>query len=573
MNAVHRYVESFVNGLYDGGIRNVVVCPGSRSTPLALALSEKDGIRIWVLYDERSAAFFALGIGRSSSAPVALVSTSGTATSNFLPAVVEAKLSRIPMVVITADRPAELRDFGGPQTIDQIRIYGTHVKWFQDMPIAADLPSLFRYSLLVGVRASYIARSCPAGPVHINFSFRDHLLPETPLQAVASNDPERVLVAGVVGYPVRADAETAVKEIKNGSRGIIVIGPGEHNGLRDDLSELATVLGWPILADSLSNLRHHDPPFGLVRSYEFLLRNRVFKESNLPQWIIRLGAVPTSKELNAFCEGAKTIILDDGGDWRDPNLSISRVIYGDLKTSLSIITAAMKGFRKPPEWLNAWLSADRGALERVDSFMKTMDEPFEGKLFYHLSEILTPSFPLSVIVGNSMPVRDLDTFFLNASKNIHLVANRGANGIDGLVSTAMGISAVEGDVLLILGDVSFYHDMNGLLASKLHRLNATIIIVNNNGGGIFSFLPQHDLPVYLFESLFGMAHALDFSGVKTIYGGEFHRVTSWQAFDKALSVALKANGLRIIEFLAPDRDRNLLLHRMAFQDISSHVGS
>lgn len=573
MDAVQRYVESFVNGLYDGDVRNVIVCPGSRSTPLVLAFSKKEGIRVWVLYDERSAAFFALGIGKSSSAPAALVSTSGTATSNFLPAIIEAKLSRVPMVVITADRPPELRDFGGPQTIDQIRIYGTHTKWFQDMPIASDLPSLFRYSLLVGIRASHVAQSSPSGPVHINFSFREPLLPETSPLSVESNGLEHVSITRAIGYPVRADVETVAKEIKSGSRGIIVVGPGEHGGLRDDLSELARVLGWPILADPLSNLRHDESPFGLVRCYEFLLRNGAFRESNIPQWVIRLGAVPTSKELNAFCEGARTIILDDGGDWRDPNLSLSRMIYGDLKTSLSLIAEAMKDFRSPPDWLNGWLDGDSRAMRRTDSLMESMNEPFEGKLFHHLSKILKPSSPLTVVVGNSMPVRDLDAFFLNGSKNIHLVGNRGASGIDGLVSTAMGISAFEGDVLLILGDVSFYHDMNGLLASKLHRLNATILVVNNNGGGIFSFLPQHSLPNHLFESLFGMAHDLDFSGVKTIYGGEFHRVTNWQALDEVFSSSLKVKGLKIIEFLALDRNRNLLLHSRAFQDISARVGS
>ena len=351
MDTVTRYVESFVNGLYDGDVRNAVVCPGSRSTPIALALLKKENIRVWVLYDERSAAFFALGIGKSSSAPVALVSTSGTAVANFLPAVVEAKLSRVPMVVITADRPPELRDFGAPQTIDQIRIYGTHAKWFQDMPIAADLPSLFRYSLLIGVRASYIARSSPAGPVHINFSFREPLLPETPPAPVESDGLEHVSITRVTGYPAAIDVETVAKEIRSGSRGIIVVGPGEYVRLRDELSELARVLGWPILADSLSNLRHDEPPFGLVRCYESLLRNRAFRESNVPQWVIRLGDVPTSKELNTFCEGAKTIILDDGGDWRDPNLSLSRMVFGDPKVSLSLIAEATKDFRSPPDWL------------------------------------------------------------------------------------------------------------------------------------------------------------------------------------------------------------------------------
>jgi 2-succinyl-5-enolpyruvyl-6-hydroxy-3-cyclohexene-1-carboxylate synthase len=571
MDAVQRYVESFVNGLHEGGVRNAVICPGSRSTLLAVTLSRKEGIRVWVLYDERSSGFFALGMAKSSSAPVALVSTSGTAASNFLPAIVEAKLSRVPLVVVTADRPPELRDFGAPQTIDQIRIYGSHVKWFQDMPTAADLPSLLRYSLLVGARASYIAQSSPAGPVHVNFPFREPLLPENPLET-QDKEVEHVSVTRFKGVPAKDDVESAVREIRDNSRGIIVVGPGENGELCDGLSGLAKSLGWPILADSLSNLRHDEPPYGLVRSYEFLLRNKAFRASNSPEWVIRLGGVPTSKELNTFCEGARTIILDDGGEWRDPSLSLSRMIYGDLKTSVSLISDTLKDFARPPDWLDVWLDRDSRALERTDSFMENIHEPFEGKLFHQLSMILNQFSPLTVIVGNSMPVRDLDAFFLKGAKGVHLVGNKGANGIDGLVSTAMGIAAMEGNVLLILGDVSFYHDMNGLLASRLHNLNATIVVVNNGGAGIFSFLPQHSLPSKLFESLFGEPHDLDFSGVKTIYGGEFHRVASWRAFGEALLASLPAKGLKIIEFLALDRESNLLMHRRAFQDISSSVG-
>ncbi len=570
---VEKYVESFVDGVYEGGVRNVVICPGSRSTPLAIDFSRRKGIATWILYDERSAGFFALGIAKSSCAPAALVCTSGTAAANFLPAIVESKFSRVPLVAITADRPPEVRDFGGAQTIDQIRLYGSHVKWFQDLPVASDSPSLIRYSRLVGLRASSMAQFSPAGPVHINFSFREPLLPAVPILASReAQESNPGFVTRIKGFPSLDEVESALSGIRNGSRGLIVAGPGDYGEARRELFNLSKTLGWPILADSLSNLRQDGRTTGLVHCYTFLLKNSAFRESMVPEWVIRLGDSPTSKDLATFCAGMNTILLDDGDGWRDPDFSVSRMIYGDLKVSLSLITQTMRNFRRPPKWLSAWIDEDNRIQKRANSLIETINEPFEGKLFHHLSKVLKPFSPLTVVVGNSMPVRDLDYFFLHGSKKIRFTANRGANGIDGLVSTAMGISAFEGNVLLILGDVSFYHDMNGLLASKLYRLNATVIIVNNRGAGIFSFLAQHSLPREVFERLFGEAHDIDFSGVKTIYGGEFHRVSDWQAFDQSLSGLIGTPGLKIIEFVAPDREKNLSLHRRTIDDISSHVG-
>ena len=246
------------------------------------------------------------------------------------------------------------------------------------------------------------------------------------------------------------------------------------------------------------------------------------------------------------------------------------MIFGDLEHSVSCLSDALAGSRAPAsDWLSLWLRAGAEAEVNAESLMAPMEELFEGKLFHLLSKTLDPSSPLTVVVGSSMPVRDLDYFFVRGSKNVRFLANRGANGIDGVVSTAMGVSASEGNVLLVLGDISFYHDMNGLMASKLHQLNATVVVVNNKGGGIFSFLPQHSLPKDLFEKLFGEAHDLDFSGVRLIYGGEFTRVSDWDSFNRALASSMKGKGLKVIEVMAPDRERNLELHTKAFQTLSS----
>ena len=234
-----------------------------------------------------------------------------------------------------------------------------------------------------------------------------------------------------------------------------------------------------------------------------------------------------------------------------------------------LMIQAFNGFRAPVGWLKTWLDADSRALKATDSVMKKIEQPFEGKLFFHLSKNLAPPSDLSVVVGNSMPLRDLDAFYLEANEKIRFVGNKGANGIDGLVSTALGIAAMEGNVLLILGDIAFYHDMNGLLAAKLHELNATIVVVNNRGGGIFSFLPQHTLlQRETFENLFGMAHDLDFSGAAIIYGAEFQRVNDCKELDQVLSASLSQRGVKIIEFMAADRETNLELHASTFDQIS-----
>ena len=590
MAAVEDYVDSFFEGLLDGNVKHAVVCPGSRSTPLVISLSQKkDRIRTWAMYDERSAAFFALGIAKSSLTPVALVATSGTAVANFLPAVVEAKLSRVPLVVTTADRPPEVRDFGAAQTIDQIRIYGSYTKFFQDMPIATekDSLSLERYARIVGARAASIAETSPEGPVHVNFSFREPLIPagQKPVKssprAIADDENHRLAISRAERYSREPDVANALREIKDGSTGVIIVGPENAYELKDNLALLSEVLGWPILADPLSNLRNMtvDGSWGLVRCYEALLSDKKnFSTSvNPPEWTIQLGGVPTSKLLNAFCGHSRKILLDDGYDWRDPSFETSSVIYGNYKKTLSQFTKLMKEskkFKPPDRWLRVWLDADKKALETTQLVLEKIDELFEGKLFFQLSKsLLSLAKSLSVVVGNSMPLRDLDAYYLEGSQKVRFVGNKGANGIDGLVSTALGISAVEGNVLLVLGDISFYHDMNGLLAAKLHGLNATIIVVNNRGGGIFSFLPQHELlSKETFEEMFGEAHDLDFSGAKKIYGGEFQRVSDWRDFDRVLSSSLETKGLKIIEFMAPDRETNLKLHSSTMDQICSAVG-
>ena len=300
-----------------------MICPGSRSTPIAIAFAKRAGdIKLWVLYDERSAAFFALGIAKSSSLPVAIVCTSGTAAANLFPAVAEAKLARVPLIAVTTDRPPEARDFGGAQTIDQVGLFTSHVKWSQDMPVAADSDSLIRYARLVGIRASHTARSIPQGSVQVNFSFREPLLSgSVPSTGGEPQSGAGITVVGAKAYADVDEVKRAAEKLRARSKGIIVAGPGYYGApLREELSKLSERLGWPIVADVLSNLRQDGALLsGLVRSYEPLVRSAGFR-SNRPECVVRLGGVPTSKELNSFCQGVPTFLLDDGNGWRDPRL-------------------------------------------------------------------------------------------------------------------------------------------------------------------------------------------------------------------------------------------------------------
>lgn len=571
MESSDKYAQAFIDGLIDGGMKNVVICPGSRSTPLAISCARRAGdIRAWILYDERSAGFFALGVARASDSPVAVICTSGTAAANLLPAVAEANLGRSPIIVVTADRPPELREFGGAQTIDQVQLFGSHVKWSQDMPVSTGPPSLTRFARAVGARAAATALSPKRGPVHINFPFREPLLLDSSFKVERADPAERINVVGSANIVDEADLEPIAADLGRFTRGLIIAGQGDYpEQLQKDLQSLSERLGWPILADALSNLRQRrDNLPNVIAAYEGVVRAEETRMER-PEVVLRLGAVPTSKELNSYCVGARVILLDDANGWRDPDFGASTVIHGDPGHLVSRLNGLLGEGISNPDWLQRWLKAATAAESQSQVLMRRIEEPFEGKLFYELARQLDPASPLTVVVGSSMPIRDLDYFFHRGSRNIRFFSNRGANGIDGVVSTAMGYSAVEGDVLLVLGDVSFYHDMNGLLAAKLYGLNATVIVINNRGSGIFSFLQQHSLPKDLFERLFGESHDLDFSGVRLIYGGSFTRVSDWAAFEEALAFARKTKGLKVIELFAPDRERNLELHREVFKELAA----
>ena len=564
--ALDAVVGAFVAELAAAGTRHVCACPGSRSTPLAIELARQPRIKLWMHLDERSAAYFGLGLARALDEPVALLATSGTAAANFFPAIVEASLSRVPLVVLTGDRPHELRDNGAPQTIDQLHLYGQHAKWFCDLPEPDGSVEHIRLAHTLAARAVATACAEPAGPVHVNWPFRDPLIPARPRQPHTAR-PVRV------ANPQLAPSTDLVDEIADTlartERGLIVAGPHPTDpAVAEAVVHLAKQLGYPVLADALSGLRRGQHDLALVvDTYDAFLRDPASTASLQPELVLRFGAQPTSKPLQQFVDARpsmRSIVVDPGG-WREPSNLASDVLHVDPRLLLEALSASVPN-RGTSDWAAAWLRLNAASRRAIDGHLCDQHELFDGKVFTNLARLLPPSAML--YAGNSMPVRDLDTFLPKTNQPLRCLASRGANGIDGVVSCALGASAAGlGPVVLAIGDISFYHDMNGLLATRQHDLDLLVVLLNNDGGGIFSFLPQAERGLEEFELLFGTPHGLDFRPFVEGYGGRFTRVQTWSEFDFAVADGLRRGGLQVVE-VPTERAHNVEQHRAVWRAVA-----
>ncbi len=581
--ALFVYLGALVDELVRAGVRHACLAPGSRSTPLAMLLAGHPGLRLWVHLDERSAAFFALGLAKARREPVALLCTSGTAAANFLPAVVEARLGRVPLVVLTADRPPELRDVGAPQTIDQLRLFGSHAKWFVEVAPPEGTADLLRYARTLAARAAATALAAPAGPVHLNLPLREPLVPlpyDIPQEVPAGEEaawrgrsegrPYVALAQGSRALPA-AEVERLAGDLAGVSRGLIVCGPQDDPAFPAAVGRLAAALGWPVLADPLSQVRcgPHDRR-AVIDGYDAFLRDPRAVEALAPEVILRFGAIPTSKPALLYLQrhaAARQIVVDGGDGWPDPTLIATDVLHADPPTLCrSLVKALGDAGASASAWLATWREVDRRARDAATACLLGFAEPFEGRVFHEMAAVLPEGSTL--FVGSSMPVRDLDTFFPASARPVRFLANRGANGIDGVVSSALGAAAGSaGPLALVIGDLSLYHDMNGLLAARRFGLDATIVLVNNDGGGIFSFLPQAAHPEH-FEALFGTPHGLDFRPVADLYGATYARPEGWGEFRAAVAAGLREGGLRIVE-VRTDRERNVALHREVWRAVSA----
>jgi 2-succinyl-5-enolpyruvyl-6-hydroxy-3-cyclohexene-1-carboxylate synthase len=567
------YIAAFISELIYSGVTDVVVSPGSRSTPMAMVMAEHPDLKVHIHVDERSAAFFALGIAKATNRPVAILCTSGTAAANYFPAIVEARYSRVPLIVLTADRPHELREVGAPQAIDQIHLYGKHVKWFTEMALPEKSDEMIRYVRTVCARAAAIATEAPAGPVHLNFPFREPLIPKLDDELFQQNERPKGYVKVHNGYLTIEDEQfkEIAEKLVGKEKGIIVCGNIADDQFADAVAQLAEVLKFPILADPLSQLRSgkHSHEH-MIETYDTFLRNEDAKAFLKPDVVLRFGAMPVSKALTIFLKdnhGEDQFVIDGGGSWRDPSaLSTDMIFCNETLFCEKLLTYTDR--KSSSRFLEDWKKVNELTKENMTS-IRDLSELSEGRLFYQLADMLPEGATL--FVGNSMPIRDLDSFFLNNDKAIKVMANRGANGIDGTVSTALGAALYSKSLYLVLGDLTFFHDLNGLIAAKLYNIDIHIILVNNNGGGIFSFLSQSEHPKN-FELLFGTPLDIEFEHAVRMFKGEFTKIKDWDHLGTKLKNSTDTKGINVYEIVT-NRDKNRDEHRKFWDFVSQEISN
>ncbi len=560
---------ALMDGLAAAGVDKAVISPGSRSTPLALASELHPTIRTWVQVDERCAAFFALGMARITNRPVALISTSGSAPAHWYPAVLEADQSGVPLMLLSADRPPEVQGCGANQTVDQHKLFQTAARGFHTLPTAQQGPDDLAFVHSLASRAVHQSRWPLPGPVHINIPFHEPLLADTPVEptplasAVAVELPRLIPPATQLDRIARAMARQP---------GVIVCGPGQFAAdFAPSLAALAAKLDCPVLADPLSDLRFggHDRSHILCH-YDAFLRNTAFRENHRPQWVLRFGSMPVSKSLLHYLQAlpaGKLILVDPFGRWPDPLHRVGEMLRATPEAVCEGLLTRVAGPAAPVWWED--FSIQEQSLADLNHKLNKGPPWFEAQLVSALLDAL-PSGSL-LFSGNSMPVRELDSFSGQQEKPLQLIANRGASGIDGHISTLLGLTAARAQsatVAGLIGDLAFYHDMNGLLAAR--DCNTTLIVINNKGGGIFRYLPQSELES--FNRCWLTPTDLDFEHAAALYQLPFHRVSTGLDFQRALDDSLARPGVKLIEAVI-DPGHSVERHRTYWSAASACRGS
>jgi 2-succinyl-5-enolpyruvyl-6-hydroxy-3-cyclohexene-1-carboxylate synthase len=574
-NANTALASAFVEELERCGLRQAVVSPGSRSTPLALALWRAPEVEVSVIVDERSAAFFALGAAQASGTPVAMLCTSGTAAANYHPAICEADHAAIPLIALTADRPPELRGIGAGQAIDQLKLYGESVRWFCEVGThtADDEGLLHLRSTACRAFASARGESRP-GPVHLNFAWREPLAPLAEPSAVTATDPlalegrgERPLTAvtPIDREPTTFLLDEVAAHIAEADTGVIVAGRQLDPELREPLAHLARIAGMPILAEPTSQLRcgPHDRSY-VITAYDLLLRDERFRGNSAPDLVLRFGEMPTSKPLRSWLAecGADQIVVDPLGDWHEPSRRAAALLRAD-PTELAAGWAARLGEERPPPAM--WLAAERAASEAIAAELAEERSPSEPGLQLSLAAAYSDSD--LVYTASSMPIRDQEAFLPTVEADATFLCNRGANGIDGLISSGIGAAKASGrPTTIITGDLGLLHDLGGLAALQEVETPVRIVVVDNDGGGIFNFLPQREsLDEGEFETLLGTPRGVSVARAADLFSLPHRRIDSLDGFPEAL-----ATGTGLIE-VPVDRQANIDLHRRLAERVSTAI--
>jgi len=568
-------LRAFVDELVRCGVAGACTSPGSRSTPLVLSLVRDGRLPCWSHVDERVAGFFALGVAKASGRPAAVTCTSGTAAAHYLPAVIEAREARIPLLLLTADRPPELREVGAGQAIDQLKLYGDHAKWFFDVGTHNATPERLRWMRALACRAVWTAVGDRPGPVHLNFALREPLVLDEPLpleEPGGGGRPEGRPWVVRRGGSARVPATDAA-EAMSGALALLV-GPAERPVIvagRDERGDPAAVAafaaaaGVPLLADPLSGARRGA---AAVAHYDALLRDAAFAAAQAPDLVVRVGDLPTSKPLRqwlAALDGARQVVLDPEGAWQDP----AAVVADSFAFGVASALAAAPSSPVAPTgtaWLDGWRAADDAAAAAIAETVPA-EAPSEPAVAAALAALPAGT---TVFTASSMPVRDVETFWPARDDPPRVLAHRGANGIDGTVAAAFGAAAAgDGPVVLHVGDVALVHDLGALLSASRLGLAIAIVLVDNGGGGIFDFLPvatQTDA----FEEHVATPTGLDFARVAVLFGLGYAAPGTMAEVRAALGSAITAGGTTLLH-VRTDRAENVALHRRVWPAVAAAV--
>ena len=526
------YLRYLIAGLKQGGVRQVVISPGSRSTPLALLVKREKDLQYFVAVDERSAGFLALGLAKSSQQPVALLCTSGTAAANFYPAICEAEASNVPLVVLTSDRPPELRNVGAPQTMSQNQLYADHVKFFVELALPESTPLMLRYSFWQGFQLATRATKGVKGVVHANVPLREPLLPD-----LTQNTPIDLSLA-------QTSTQSLIAQGWFQKKGMIVLGSERSLAEAQLALILANHLDWPIVGDPLSQLASCD---GETQNY-VKQADVIFEETrDLPEVevILRFGKVPVTKNVMFYLRDSQAvqILVDETQQWPDYLYRSQYLVAESLtKVAKQILQSTPK---RDQSYLQAWQNLQKLAGQAIDE----TSEQFtfhESQLAMILMKTLARGEQL--FVANSNAIRLVDRLSGVSENSFQIFGNRGVNGIDGILSTVAGLAMqTKARTYLLVGDLTLFHDMNGLQLLKSYQLPVTIILLNNNAGGIFSFLSQRSLTADDFDPLFATPLDLDFAQVAKTYELAYQKVESEADFEQAIATSRKLTGANLIE--------------------------
>ncbi|MBB1078804.1 2-succinyl-5-enolpyruvyl-6-hydroxy-3-cyclohexene-1-carboxylic-acid synthase [Limosilactobacillus sp. STM2_1] len=551
-----KYLLSFIEGLKQGGIKRAVISSGSRSTPLSLLVNRDPSIQSYIDIDERSAGFFALGLVKATGEPVALICTSGSAAANYFPAICEAEATNQPLIVLTTDRPAELQGVGAPQAMNQQYLYGSHVKLSVELALPEDNSTMLDYSSWEGFSMVSRAQVIPKGPVHINIPLREPLLPDLNLPRPAKA-PTKVLPGERV-----TDLSSLLPLFQQ--NGLIIVGEERTPQEAQQLLTLAAKLRWPIIGDPLTNLATVQS-----KSQNYLHQADLIFQGHLstPQVVLRFGRLPVTKPVTQWLakQHVSTILVEEGHQFKD-----------QLHRSNYLLDMTVNEFKKcfdklvftptSPAWLLRW-QRRQGLAETILQTNKDLQK------FNHsgvVNQLLSHLHDQELFVANSNAIRLVDRLTLSSAQNVRVYGNRGVNGIDGLNSTMAGIVAASGHPLtLLIGDLAFFHDLTGLEMIRRYDLPVTIILLNNNGGGIFSFLAQSSLPSTDFATVFKTPQDLDYEYVAKLYGFDYHRPTKYSEFNSLLNQP----GHHIIEVSDSQDCPVTIWHQLvnAYQQKSSEI--